>query len=91
MSKLTPRHREILLALKNCGSRATTRQIAVKAGLTVNGVSQSLNNSQVLSDYVAQVSDYQGGDTVWELVNPPVEENPKKVAEPNPQMRFKEL
>ena len=59
--KLKKRQRDILAALSQLGGRATTRQIAEKVGLHVNGVSQSLG---VLSEYVSVVEG-KGGDTWW--------------------------
>ncbi len=42
MGGLKRRQKEILAALKELGGEATTRQVAEKTRLNVNGVSQSL-------------------------------------------------
>jgi hypothetical protein len=61
--KLKRRQRLILRALSDLGGEATTRQIADKAQLSVNGVSQSLG---VLREYVSPVGG-KAGETKWVL------------------------
>lgn len=60
---LKRRQRNILTALTDLGGEATTRQIAERAGLNVNGVSQSLGalyqNVECLGG--------RGGETRWRL------------------------
>ena len=64
---LKPRQRKILSSLDELGGQATTRQIAEKAGLDTNGVSQSLG---ALSGggHVTIVGGKRG-DTVWKLAS----------------------
>lgn len=57
------RQKLILKGLKDLGGEATTRQIAEKVGLHVNGVAQSLG---VLGDYV-QCFGGRGGEVRWKL------------------------
>jgi DNA-binding IclR family transcriptional regulator len=57
------RQKEILAALRRLGGEATTRQIAEKTGLHVNGVAQSL---VALADEV-EVLGGRGGETRWRL------------------------
>lgn len=45
-TKMKPRQRRILQALKDLGGRATQREIAQKTDMSVNGVSQSLGAMQ---------------------------------------------
>lgn len=58
---LKKRQQEILQALDELGGMATTRQIAAKTGLNVNGVSQSLG----ALDQVEMTDNGKGGDTEW--------------------------
>lgn len=58
---LKKRQKLILKALADLGFEATTRQIAVKTGLHVNGVSQSLG---ALSRYVECLGG-KGGEIRW--------------------------
>jgi hypothetical protein len=60
---LKKRQKEILAALSELGGEATTRQIAEKADLHVNGVSQSLG---ALHDHVECLGG-RAGDTRWKL------------------------
>ena len=61
---LKKRQRLILLALAELGGEATTRQIAEKVNLHVNGVSQSLG---AMIEYVECLSG-RAGETKWRLV-----------------------
>ncbi len=54
----------ILSALEELGGEATTRQIAEKVNLHVNGVSQSLG---AMFEYV-ECLDGRAGETRWKLV-----------------------
>ena len=56
------RKKIILAALAGLGGKATTRQIAEKVNLNVNGVSQSLG---VMNEVV--YSGGNGGDTEWKI------------------------
>lgn len=58
---LKPRQKDILKALTDLGGEATTRQIAEKAGLHINGVSQSLG---ALHEYVECLGG-KTGDMRW--------------------------
>lgn len=60
---LKKRQKRILAALAGLGGEATTRQIAEKTTLPVNGVSQSLG---VLTQHVVCLGG-RGGDTRWKL------------------------
>lgn len=60
------RQKIILQTLKSLGGEATTREIATKAGLNVNGVAQSLG---VLG--VVECLGGRAGDTKWKLVEEP--------------------
>lgn len=92
MSRLKPNQKDILRALKDLGGTATARQIAVKTGLSVNGVVQSLNQSLARRGYVVQDSDYAGGETVWKLVDPPPSDVAvEKEEKPSPQLRMEGL
>jgi predicted transcriptional regulator len=53
-TKMKPRQRRILQALKDLGGRATQREITHTTDMSVNGVSQSLGAMQV-QGYVALV------------------------------------
>jgi len=67
---MAPRKRQrlILIALIELGERATTKQIAKRAGLNVNGVSQNLG---VMDKYVERLGG-RGSKTTWRLkVNVP--------------------
>jgi hypothetical protein len=64
MRKLKKRQLLILDALTDLGEKATTRNIAEKTGLNVNGVSQSLG---ALSDFV-KMNGGKGGDSEWEMI-----------------------
>lgn len=59
---LKKRQKAILAALEELGGKATTRQIAQRTNLNVNGVAQSLG----VLDGVECVEE-KGGDTVWKL------------------------
>lgn len=65
MSALKLRQREILAALSELGGQATTNQIAEKAGLHPNGVSQSLG---ALVGTHVQLVGTEGGRSVWKLL-----------------------
>lgn len=60
---LKKRQKIILAALTELGGEATTRQIAEKANLHVNGVSQSLGT---MYQYVVCLHG-RGGETKWKL------------------------
>jgi predicted transcriptional regulator len=62
---LKKRQKDILQALKELGGEATTRQIAAKINLSVNGVSQSLG---VLYPHVNCLGG-SGGKKKWRLKN----------------------
>lgn len=69
-TKLKQRQRLILEALVNCGRPATTREVAQKAKLNVNGVSQTLGS---LVEYVTYISSDKGSR--WKLISrklPPI-------------------
>lgn len=61
---LKKRQELILQALAELGGEATTRQIAEKVNLHVNGVSQSLG---VLYDEGVECLGGRGGETKWKL------------------------
>jgi len=61
---LKKRQKTILAALTELGGRATTRQIAEKVGLSVNGVSQSLG---AMREHVICLDDSHNGETKWEV------------------------
>ena len=61
---LKNRQKTILAVLTELGGEATTRQVAEKVNLHVNGVSQSLG---VLTEYVICLGG-RGGETRWKLV-----------------------
>lgn len=63
MKNLKKRQKIILATLDELGGEATTRQIAEKTGLHVNGVSQSLS---ALNKYVAYLGG-RGGEIKWKL------------------------
>lgn len=65
--KLKKRQREIIAALQVLGGRATTRQIAEKAGFHVNGVAQALG---ALFWLVAEMGDRRGGEREWHYRDP---------------------
>jgi hypothetical protein len=60
---LKKRQKNILIALAELGGEATTRQIAKKAGLNVNGVSQSLGALHQCVDCLGG----RGGETRWRV------------------------
>ena len=60
---LKKRQKMILAALAELGGEATTRQIAKKVNLHVNGVSQSLG---AMHQHVAWLGGH-GGETKWKL------------------------
>lgn len=62
---LKKRQKLILAALGELGGEATTREIAEKANLNVNGVSQSLGAMYELVECL----DLRAGDTRWKLKN----------------------
>lgn len=62
---LKRRQRLILEALQSLGGEATTRQIADKVNLHVNGVSQSLG---AMTEHVSCLGG-KAGDTKWMLLN----------------------
>ena len=62
---LKKRQKIILAALKELGGETTTRQIAEKAGLNVNGVSQSLG---AMYQYIECLGG-RGGETMWKIKN----------------------
>jgi hypothetical protein len=62
---LKKRQKDILRALKDLGGMATTRQIAEKTGLNVNGVSQSLG---ALDRYVCHLGG-KAGERKWKLIS----------------------
>ncbi|MBI3020192.1 MAG: hypothetical protein HYY60_02605 [Parcubacteria group bacterium] len=59
------RQKDILTALAELGGEATTRQIAEKTGLNVNGVSQSLG-AYSMRDHVECLGG-KGGECRWKL------------------------
>jgi len=61
---LKKRQKLILAALAELSGEATTRQIAEKVNMNVNGVSQSLG---VMTEFVEPL-DARGGETRWKLV-----------------------
>lgn len=63
---LKKRQRKILETLIALGGRATTREIAAKAGLDVNGVSQSLG---AMKEHVHSRGG-KAGDRLWEMSVP---------------------
>ena len=71
---LKSRQQNILQALSELGSEATTRQIAIKLNLSVNGVSQSLG---AMSDEYVQRVGGRRGDTRWKLVTKSTEVQPQ--------------
>ncbi len=62
---LKKRQRNILEALQSLGGEATTRQIAAKVDLHINGVSQSLGASS-MSSRVRYLGG-KAGETKWAL------------------------
>lgn len=70
---LKKRQKLILAALEELGGEATTRQIAEKVNLNVNGVSQSLGAMTAqytgATNYYVVECDGYGGETVWRLKN----------------------
>lgn len=64
---LKKRQKLILAALEELSGEATTRQIAEKVNLHVNGVSQSLG---VMTKYVSCLGG-RGGETKWKLTSLP--------------------
>lgn len=62
MAKLKKRQRDILAALQALGGTATTREIAAKTGLHVNGVAQSLG---ALYQYVKGDNSPAGARRWW--------------------------
>ncbi|MDP2705540.1 MAG: winged helix-turn-helix transcriptional regulator [Patescibacteria group bacterium] len=62
---LKKRQKNILTALKELGGEASTREIAEKVSLNVNGVSQSLG---ALGKYVVGLGG-RGGEMRWKLVS----------------------
>lgn len=62
---LKKRQKIILSALAELGGEATTRQIAEKVSLHVNGVSQSLG---AMYKYVVRL-DGRAGETKWKLIH----------------------
>lgn len=65
MRSLKPRQRQILTALHDLGGQANTKQIAEKAGLNTNGVSQSLG---ALNGTYVQLVGRDGRQDIWKLV-----------------------
>lgn len=67
MHKKKPKKRQLLIlqALSDLGGEATIKQIAEKAGLNTNGVSQSLG---VLDHYIICLGG-KGGETRWMLIS----------------------
>jgi len=61
--KLKRRQKIILAALNELGGIATTKQIAEKTNLNVNGVSQTLG---VLSPKYVKCLGGRGGNTKWQ-------------------------
>ncbi len=61
---LKKRQRIILIALSELNGEATTRQIAERTNLNVNGVSQSLG---ALTGYVECLGG-RAGETKWRLI-----------------------
>lgn len=62
---LKKRHKTILMALEQLDGEATTRQIADKADLHTNGVSQSLG---AMEDEHVQRLGGSRGNTVWKII-----------------------
>ena len=60
---LKKRQKLILAALAELGGEATTRQIAEKVNLNVNGVSQSLS-----AIHQVECLGGRGGETRWKLI-----------------------
>lgn len=61
---LKKRQRLILSALAELGGEATTRQIAEKVNMHVNGVSQSFG---AMTEYVEYIGGH-AGETKWKLI-----------------------
>ncbi len=61
--RLKQRQRDILQALNDLGGTATTREVALRVRLSVNGVSQSLG---ALFEYV-QCHGGRGGEVKWSI------------------------
>lgn len=61
---LSKRHKSIIAALEILGGEATTKEIAEKINLSVNGVSQSLG---ALYKYVDCLGNGSGGNIKWKL------------------------
>ncbi|MBI2047693.1 MAG: hypothetical protein HYT27_00995 [Parcubacteria group bacterium] len=66
---LKKRQKQILKALLDLGGKATTRQIAEKTNLHVNGVSQSLDAIAYQNSDLVYLGG-KGGDTLWQLKHP---------------------
>ncbi len=65
MAKLKPRQRQILAALVSLGGEGSTREIAEKAGLSPNGVAQTLGSPAF--DDIVEGLDGKAGDYRWKL------------------------
>ncbi|MFA7201713.1 MAG: hypothetical protein WC099_01835 [Candidatus Paceibacterota bacterium] len=61
---LSKRQKSIIAVLETLGGEATTKEIAEKMNLSVNGVSQSLG---ALYKYVNYLGGGSGGNTKWKL------------------------
>lgn len=72
------RQQDILRTLRELGGTATTRQIAERLGLHVNGVAQSLG---AMSHDHVRARGGKAGDTEWELRHP-------AAVQPDPQQEF---
>ena len=62
LSKLKKRQRIIVATLRSFGGTATTRQVAEKLGLSVNGVAQSLWAIKCV-----QLLESRKGDSLWKF------------------------
>lgn len=65
---LKPRQRAILQALRDLGGDASTREIAAKLGLPVNGVAQSLG-SRAMYDKGVRSLGGRAGDARWQIAS----------------------
>jgi len=74
-SRLTKEHRNLLTTFRDLGGKATTRQIAERVHLSVNGVAQSMGVLEKRG--LVKRLNYKAGDSDWELVEQEEEQDPQ--------------
>lgn len=64
---MTKRHKIIIQALRDLGGKATLKQVSEKTGLSVNGLSQSIDSRSLNQHVKLEYLGGKGGERMYEL------------------------